>query len=230
MESTARKSTRASVELIPRFRTPETFDYVQGRCIDLSEGGMFITANLPCESGTLLKFECTVGENPSAVKGVARVVWRRTGDGDRPSGMGLKFVKLEPGSPEVISGLVEHAKAHGMTAPEAPLRAQVRVTESFTSLPAVQPVAAETPAPAVAVSAAAPEVSAAAALVGAAKPESAVDKAASSAATAAPVAPRRAAAPSAATSPVAEPAASSGAAIWIALAVAGALLVWLLSR
>jgi hypothetical protein len=127
-----RKATRAAVELTPRYRTPTSFDYVAGRCVDLSAGGMFIVAPLPCVSGTLLKFDCTVDGVASALKGVARVVWRRTGGGeDRPSGMGLKFVRLEPGSEELITHLVSEAKAHGTTAPETPLPAHVRVTNSF---------------------------------------------------------------------------------------------------
>lgn len=221
----AERQARASVDLSPRYRTPASFDYVQGRCIDLSEGGMFIASQLPCESGTLLKFECAVGDVEAAVKGVARVVWRRSGDGERPSGMGLKFVKLEPGSPEAIQKLLTHAREQGRTAPSSPLSAQVRVTESYPALAAVsaevaaEPVAARAAEPAPAASAA-PRV-----------PEPAPVSPQASA-----VAPKHVAQPKL---PVPEPAfgapakvhpESSSLPVWIALAIGAALLAWLLLR
>jgi hypothetical protein len=222
-EHSARKNARASVDLIPRYRTPASFELVEGRCIDLSEGGMFIAAKLPCENGTLLKFECSLGDNDAAVKGVARVVWRRTADGDRPSGMGLKFVKLEAGSPELITQLVANAKEHGTTAPEAPLAAQVRVTESFVPTPSTVPAEpkAEPPAPLIS------------AFPGALSEPAIASRAKSDPAPRAPLAPApqvAGAAAAALAAPKTTVASSSGPAIWIALAAAGALLAWLLSR
>lgn len=201
----AQRSARASVDLAPRYRTPQSVDYVHGRCIDLSEGGMFIVAQLPCESGTLLKFECAVDGNADAVKGVARVVWRRTGDSDRPSGMGLKFVKLEAGSAEVISQLVTHARAQGKTAPCAPLVAQVRITDSV-------PAAAPDPVR-LAEKASAPPLSPSAD-VAASDPAASALPAAEQQASVAPAVPRS----------------GTSLAIWIALSVGAALLVWLWLR
>jgi uncharacterized protein (TIGR02266 family) len=228
--SKSSRAVRASVDLAPRYRTPASFDFVEGRCIDLSEGGMFIAAKLPCESGTLLKFECTVDGNDSAVKGVARVVWRRTGDGDRdrPSGMGLKFVKLEPGSPEVITQLVANAKEHGKTAPEAPLPAHVRVTESFPALEAVSvPVQPSSVPPANSAISSAPVPQLASPPSAAAQREQATTHALTPKPTASTPAPALAAH---AAKPVARPAANSGTPIWIALALGAGLLAWLLLR
>jgi hypothetical protein len=128
-----RKSTRASVPLLPRYRSSSGFEHVEGQCLDISVGGMFIASSSPCETGTLLKFECVVDSEPTPIKGVGRVVWQRanSGDRDRPSGMGLKFVKLEPGTAEMIERLIREAQLQGMTAPTHPLPASYTQTDSF---------------------------------------------------------------------------------------------------
>jgi Tfp pilus assembly protein PilZ len=126
-----RKSTRASVPLLPRYRGSTGFEPVEGQCLDISVGGMFIASTTPLDTGTLIKFECQVDSEPARVKGMARVVWQRTsGDRDRPSGMGLKFLKLEPGTAEIIEGLIREAQLQGMTAPTHPLPANYTATDS----------------------------------------------------------------------------------------------------
>lgn len=129
----SRQSTRASVPLLPRYRASTGFEYVEGQCLDISVGGMFIASSSPCETGTLLKFECVVDGQERPIQGVGRVVWQRThsGERDRPNGMGLKFVKLEPGTAEIIELLIREAQLQGMTAPTHPLPASYTTTDSF---------------------------------------------------------------------------------------------------
>jgi hypothetical protein len=81
----------------------------------------------------LLKFECVVDSESTPIKGVGRVVWQRanSGERDRPSGMGLKFIKLEPGTAEIIERLIREAQLQGMTAPTHPLPASYTQTDSF---------------------------------------------------------------------------------------------------
>lgn len=129
-----RKATRASVPLLPRYRSSSGFEHVEGQCLDISVGGMFIASSSPCETGTLLRFECTVDAESTPIKGVGRVVWQRTasaGQMDRPSGMGLKFIKLEPGTAEIIERLIREAQLAGMTAPKSPLPASYVQSDSF---------------------------------------------------------------------------------------------------
>lgn len=127
-----RKSLRAPVSLSPRYRSASSFELVEGRCTDLSDGGMFIAADLPCDNGTLIKFECQVEGRSEMLRGVGRVVWRRTaGDTAHPSGMGLKFVKLEDGCKELILSLVEDASKRGSVVPEQPMAAALRQTDSY---------------------------------------------------------------------------------------------------
>ena len=99
----SRKNPRAPVTLLARYRSPTAFEYVEERCSDLSSGGMFIESGAPAPAGTLIKLECDVNEGAGTLRGVARVVWLREQESDgQPPGMGVKFLKLEPGSRELI--------------------------------------------------------------------------------------------------------------------------------
>jgi len=99
----SRKNPRAQVSLLARYRSPTAFEYVNEECFDLSAGGMFIKSPTPAPTGTLLKLECVVNGGDETLRGVARVVWLRESESDgQPSGMGVKFVKLEQGSREII--------------------------------------------------------------------------------------------------------------------------------
>lgn len=105
-----RKSERALVSIVARYRSPLIFDYVNERCYDLSHGGMFIKSNNPVNPGTLLKLECLIDDGPDKIQGVARVVWvRRVDRPEGPRGMGVKFIKLEPGSEALIEKIIEKA-------------------------------------------------------------------------------------------------------------------------
>jgi hypothetical protein len=106
-----RKDIRVPVSLTSRYRIPTRFDYVEALCNDLSRSGMFIESSSPVERNTLLKIECEVRDREAPITGVGRVVWHRGGNGKNggsgPTGMGVKFVKLDPSSDRVIAGLIE---------------------------------------------------------------------------------------------------------------------------
>lgn len=137
----SRKDMRAMVSLVARYRSPTTFDYASEECTDVSVGGMFIKSVAPAPAGTLLKLECDSGPGsaPDAkIRGVARVVWLRREDSDNgPSGMGVKFVKLEPGSRELIAQIIRnlteagvHSRTISSLAPEEDAAAALRPAES----------------------------------------------------------------------------------------------------
>jgi uncharacterized protein (TIGR02266 family) len=113
--TTPRKSPRALISIIARYRSPSIFEFVNEQCYDLSQGGMFIKSDNPVNPGTLLKLECLIDDSPDVIQGVARVVWvRRENRADGPSGMGVKFIRLDSGSPEIIERLVEKAASISM--------------------------------------------------------------------------------------------------------------------
>ncbi|HET8937572.1 MAG TPA: PilZ domain-containing protein [Polyangiales bacterium] len=112
-----RKDTRAVVSLVARYRSPSTFEYVEEACCDVSLGGMFIRSKDPAAAGTLLKLECESGVG-GQIRGVARVVWLRAQHSEYgPSGMGVKFVKLDPESKDVITRIVQELAAEGIESP-----------------------------------------------------------------------------------------------------------------
>jgi len=104
----SRKNPRAAVSLVARYRSPTAFEFLEEECVDLSSGGMFIKSKAPAPAGTLLKLECDIDHGEGTMRAVARVVWLREREThDEPQGMGVKFVKLEPGGRELIAQLLE---------------------------------------------------------------------------------------------------------------------------
>ena len=147
---------RAVVSLVARYRSPTTFEYANETCADVSVGGMFIQSAVPAPAGTLLKLECETDLRDDAkIRGVARVVWqRRETNENGPSGMGVKFVKLEPGSRELIENIVQRLADAGVQArsvSDAPehrlaMAAGAATSTSTSAARAVQLVDSSTPA------------------------------------------------------------------------------------
>lgn len=71
---------------------------------NISVGGIFIRTLEPAEFGTKVLIEFTLPEIPRKVKGLGEVVRVvRAGSSERdPAGMGIKFLKFDPGSEEHI--------------------------------------------------------------------------------------------------------------------------------
>ena len=159
MSSTkSRKDTRAVVALRARYRSPATFEYVQEACTDVSVGGMFIKSDSPVAAGTLIKLECETDGDGAKIRGVARVVWLRLEANEHgPTGMGVKFVKLESGSKDVITRLVQRLADQGIQARSisAPPEATANAASTVGSAaPGANPAAARRSAPAIGISSA----------------------------------------------------------------------------
>lgn len=123
-----RTSPRAQVSLVARYRSPTIFEFVEEQCYDLSQGGMFIRSLHPAPTGTLLKIECEVDQGPKAIRAVARVVWHRELDQPAsPSGMGVKFVKLDADTASLIEEIVARTGVLG-TDSEPPRRSSAPVS------------------------------------------------------------------------------------------------------
>ncbi len=93
-----------------RYRSATLGEFIEHHSYDVSRGGMFIKTSSPFPSGTLLKFEVRIAEEQRVLQGVGRVVWKREADGateDEPAGMGIKFIKIDDASRDVIERLVE---------------------------------------------------------------------------------------------------------------------------
>jgi uncharacterized protein (TIGR02266 family) len=106
----ARKDKRTLLSLKIRYKSATLEDFIERYSSDISRGGVFIKAKKPLAVGTLLKFEFILQDQSTLIHGVGRVVWRREGaesDPANPSGMGIKFIKMDPASRSVVQRIAE---------------------------------------------------------------------------------------------------------------------------
>ncbi|MDD9938027.1 MAG: PilZ domain-containing protein [Myxococcales bacterium] len=104
------REPRAQLSLVTRYRSPVDEEFREDRTHDLSSNGMFIATEDPAPRATLLKVECQTAGEGEPLRAVARVAWRREESSDgRPSGMGLKFVRVDAQSSETLERVLEEA-------------------------------------------------------------------------------------------------------------------------
>ncbi len=105
-----RKDKRAPVSLKVRFKSATVDQFIEQYSIDVSRGGLFIKSKSPMPVGTLLKFEFQLKDESRFIQGVGRVVWMRmpeqSSEPDRPPGMGVKFIKMDPQSRALVERIV----------------------------------------------------------------------------------------------------------------------------
>lgn len=110
MVQQTRKDPRAKVlSMTVRYKSATLDEFIEHHSHDVSRGGMFIKTPQPFPPGTLLKFEVRIAEDRKVMQGVGRVVWKRdnaVADVERPSGMGVKFIKLDDESRLLIEQLL----------------------------------------------------------------------------------------------------------------------------
>ncbi|AKF02871.1 TIGR02266 family protein [Sandaracinus amylolyticus] len=93
-----RKDKRADVSLKVRYKSATIDEFIEQYAKDISRGGVFIKSKSPMPVGTLLKFEIQLKDESPLIHGVGRVVWKReaSDSSDSPSGMGIKFIRMDP--------------------------------------------------------------------------------------------------------------------------------------
>ena len=112
----ARKDRRTLLSLKIRYKSATLEDFIERYSMDISGGGVFIKAKKPLAVGTLLKFEFMLQDQSSLIHGVGRVVWRREeadADEGNPSGMGIKFIKMDPDSRAIVQRIVDERARPG---------------------------------------------------------------------------------------------------------------------
>jgi len=90
--------------------------FINEYAANISLKGMFITAWVPEPCGSVFLFEVQVADRQRLIHGVGEVVWVREAEEspERPAGMGIRFLKLDDASREVINGMVEtHVRRGG---------------------------------------------------------------------------------------------------------------------
>src|SRR5580704_16637219 len=110
MNQDTRKDRRVKiVSLNVRYKSATVDEFIENHAHDVSRGGIYIKTANPFPPGTLLKFEIRLASDQAVIAGVGRVVWKRdagTSNGERPAGMGVKFIKIDEPSKTVIDKLV----------------------------------------------------------------------------------------------------------------------------
>src|SRR4051794_22713624 len=114
--SDTRKDKRAPVSLKVRFKSATVDEFIEHYSKDVSRGGIFIKSSQPMAVGTLLKFQFQLKDESQLIRGVGRVVWSRAEEdagSDQPSGMGIKFIKMDPESKAMVDRIVETHEGPG---------------------------------------------------------------------------------------------------------------------
>ncbi|PKN48339.1 MAG: TIGR02266 family protein, partial [Deltaproteobacteria bacterium HGW-Deltaproteobacteria-20] len=141
MVQDTRKDPRAKVlTMTVRYKSATIDEFIEHHSHDVSRGGIFIKTPSPFPPGTLLKFEIRIAEDKAIIGGVGRVVWKRDASqsaGERPSGMGVKFLKIDETSRKVIDQIIDNKGDVPSAFEES--------DESAEAAPAVAPAAAPVP-------------------------------------------------------------------------------------
>ncbi|MFQ5524796.1 MAG: TIGR02266 family protein [Thermoanaerobaculia bacterium] len=102
-------SRRIALEREITIRVPRFDTFVTEYSSNISTTGMFIVSDKPQAPGTTFGFEFSVADDWKLIRGKAQVVWARYRDegGERPAGMGVRFVELDAQSRRLIRWIVE---------------------------------------------------------------------------------------------------------------------------
>ena len=115
MSQEERSGARAKVlGLRVRYKSATIDAFLDDAFDDLGAGGMFIRTSNPFPVTTLLKFEVEITGEAVALSGVGRVAWVRTraqATEDAPAGMGVKFIKVDERSKQIIEAVVQRGSA-----------------------------------------------------------------------------------------------------------------------
>ncbi|HTB75706.1 MAG TPA: TIGR02266 family protein, partial [Polyangiaceae bacterium] len=145
MTQDTRKDRRVKiVSLNVRYKSATVDEFIENHAHDVSRGGIYIKTGSPFPPGTLLKFEIRLASDQAVITGVGRVVWKRDttqGTGERPAGMGVKFIKIDDPSKTVIDRLVNSRSDAGRSYESESETGNVEVPAPTARPPSTRPVA-----------------------------------------------------------------------------------------
>ena len=99
-----------------KFSTEQAF--VEKYSPNVSRAGIFIKTPQPRTVGTRLKFEFQIADGTPVLRGIGEVTWTREDAlGDKPAGMGVKFIKLDTHSQGVLEKILKHRSGGAAGAP-----------------------------------------------------------------------------------------------------------------
>ena len=103
-----RKDKRAPASLKVKYKSATVDQFIEQFGTDVSRGGIFIKTKKPLDTGALLKLELQLSDASPVIHGIGRVCFRRETpqEPNLPAGMGIKFIKLDPGSRAIVERIV----------------------------------------------------------------------------------------------------------------------------
>jgi len=104
-----------------KLKFPSVASFVERYAPNVSTAGIFVKTPSPKPVGTRVKFEFLIADGTAVMRGLGQVAWVRETDlDDRPVGMGIKFVKLDAASREVLDRIIDFK--HSIGGPPTPSR------------------------------------------------------------------------------------------------------------
>lgn len=119
MSESKRQQQRVEVGLKVNLKYPDRDSFVERFSINVSRTGLFVRAKDPLPVGSRVRFEYRIADNTRMLRGVGLVRWSRgveDSSDEKPPGMGIEFVDLDPQSEELITHIVA-TKGDGVRAP-----------------------------------------------------------------------------------------------------------------
>src|SRR4051812_22264886 len=108
-----------------KLKYPDVETFIQKYAVNISRGGIFIATKAPKPIGTYVRFEFLLSDatTTSIIRGEGQVQWTKEFDATHPGkahGMGVKFMRLDADSQEVIDRALRWRADHG-TNPGVPI-------------------------------------------------------------------------------------------------------------
>ncbi|HUT79130.1 MAG TPA: TIGR02266 family protein, partial [Polyangia bacterium] len=90
-----------------KLKFPNVETFIERYSPNVSRAGIFVKTSDPRPLGTPIRFEFQISDGTPVMRGLGEVAWiRETDEGDRPAGMGIRFLKLDARSQEHLDRVV----------------------------------------------------------------------------------------------------------------------------
>jgi uncharacterized protein (TIGR02266 family) len=119
----SRVGDRQATSMRIKLKYPDVETFIQKYAVNISRGGIFIATKQPKPVGTFVKFEFLLSnaDSQSIIRGEGQVQWTKEFDPAFPArahGMGVKFLRLDAESQQVVDRALRWRAEHG-TSPNA---------------------------------------------------------------------------------------------------------------
>jgi uncharacterized protein (TIGR02266 family) len=98
----------ATVRVRLRYSDLDTF--IERFAPNVTRGGIFLASRSPRAEGEIFRFEVQLATGAVALAGEGKVIWVKAYDAaepQKPHGMGVQFVQIDPGSRETLSRILQ---------------------------------------------------------------------------------------------------------------------------